>query len=205
METALVPAEVAAGETFETTFTLPAGDYALFCALDDQPGEEGAGAEEPAGEAPQAHHELGMIQELTVTGDAEAELPEAGGTITARDYEFDIDVPAGEQTVNFLNEGPAEVHHAVFFAFTEGTDEAAAQGALETFLASEEAPPPPELDMAATEELPTAGVFSAGLGQTLEMNLESGRTYAIACFIQDRAGGPPHAVAHQMTQIFTVE
>jgi hypothetical protein len=146
-----------------------------------------------------------MIQELTVTGDTEPELPEAGGTITARDYEFDVDIPAGEQTVNFVNEGPAEVHHAVFFAFTEGTDEAAATTALEAFLASEDAPPPPELDMTATEELPTAGVFSAGMGHTIETNLESGRTYALACFIQDRAGGPPHAIAHQMTKVFTVE
>jgi hypothetical protein len=146
-----------------------------------------------------------MIQELTVTGDASLELPEADGSITARDYEFDIDVPAGEQTVNFVNEGPEQIHHAVFFAFTEGTDVAAAETALDTFISSEDAPPPPEIDLEGSDGLPSSGLFSTGLGQTLETNFESGRTYAVLCFIQDRAGGPPHAVAHDMKQVFTIE
>jgi hypothetical protein len=66
----------------------------------------------------------------------------------------------------------------------------------------ESSPPPPELDLTA-EELGT-GVFSAGLGQTIPMTFEAGRTYAAVCFLQDRAGGPPHVVAHGMKEVFTV-
>ena len=106
--------------------------------------------------------------------------------------------------MTFVNEGPEQVHHALMVTFAEGVDEAAASAALDTFLASEDesAPPPPEIDLTA-EEIGT-GIFSAGLGQTVEMTFEAGRTYAATCFLQDRAGGPPHVVAHGMKQVFTV-
>jgi hypothetical protein len=50
-------------------------------------------------------------------------------------------------------------------------------------------------------------VFSSGLGNqfTVPGGFESGRTYVLACFISDRAGGPPHAIAHDMYKVFTVE
>lgn len=147
-----------------------------------------------------------MVQALSVTGGGEGELPEADGSIVAKDYGFEVDVQAGEQTVTFVNEGPDQVHHAVFFPFAEGVDEATAATVLGTFLASEgNGPPPPELDFAAGEGLTDAGIFSAGLGQTVTTSFESGRTYAVVCFLQDREGGPPHVVAHDMKEIFTVE
>jgi hypothetical protein len=33
----------------------------------------------------------------------------------------------------------------------------------------------------------------------------SGRTYVLACFVPDRAGGAPHAIGHDMYEAFTVE
>jgi hypothetical protein len=42
------------------------------------------------------------------------------------------------------------------------------------------------------------------MGQTFTANFEAGQTYVAACFIQDRKGGPPHAIAHKMYKAFTV-
>ena len=35
--------------------------------------------------------------------------------------------------------------------------------------------------------------------------LQAGNTYAVVCFIQDRAGGPPHAFGNGMYEVFQVE
>jgi len=214
LENVSIPAVADSGATVETTALLAAGDYALICTLTGVAPAEGATTTMPAegaggegeGEEGPPHYELGMVQPLTVTaGDGSTTLPEADSTITASDYAFDVDVSAGDQTVAFVNEGPDQVHHAVFFPFAEGIDEAAAGTALTAFLSSEEeGPPPPEFDFEA-QTFDDFGVFSAGLGATYEASFESGRTYAVVCFIQDRSGGPPHAIAHDMTEVFTVE
>jgi plastocyanin len=207
-ESVAVPADIGPGEEVTTTFLLTEpGDYAMFCALDGVAPEGGEAI--PEGEEPESgdlHLTLGMIQPITVTdGAGSAELPETDGAITASDYTFEVDVAAGSQSVAFTNDGPDQVHHGVFFAFVQGTDETAAAAALDAFLQSDEgAEPPPELDFRASDGLPIGGVFSAGLGQTIDFNFEAGRTYAVLCFIQDRAGGPPHAIAHDMKKIFTV-
>lgn len=207
-----IPVTAGPGETVETTALLAEGDYALICTFTGAPPEAGAttttgvgGGEEEENQGP-PHYERGMIQPLTVTaGAAEAALPERGSTVTASDYTFDVDVTAGPQTVTFTNAGPEQVHHGVVFAFNEGVDETAAEEALQTFVSSEDetTPPPPEIDLQA--ETPEFGVFSDGLGATYQADFESGRTYAVVCFIQDRAGGAPHVVAHDMATIFTVE
>ncbi len=210
LENLAVPLIIPGGETARTSTLLPAGNYALICTLTEALPEPGATTTTGGGpdEGPQGppHYELGMIQPVTVTGDAaQLSLPQAESTVTARDYAFDVDVSAGRQTVNFTNQGPEQVHHAVFFAFREGVDEAAAESALQTFVTSEdeEAPPPPEIDLEATEQ--SFGIFSTGLGASYDAEFEAGRTYAVVCFIQDRAGGPPHLIAHDMKEIFTVQ
>lgn len=216
LENLTTPTVAEAGDTIDTTALLAEGNYALICTFDGAVAEPGAttttaaeGAPPDDGPTGPPHYELGMIQPLTITAsDAELVLPEAESTVTASDYAFDVDVKAGTQTVNFVNEGPAQVHHAVFFAFNEGVDEAAADMALQTFLASQDpaappGPPPPEIDLTAVT--PEFGLFSTGLGATYEAEFEAGRTYAAVCFIQDRTGGPPHVVAHDMKEIFTVE
>jgi hypothetical protein len=42
------------------------------------------------------------------------------------------------------------------------------------------------------------------MGQTFTTTFKAGRTYLAACFIQDKAGGPPHAIAHHMYKAFKV-
>ena len=51
----------------------------------------------------------------------------------------------------------------------------------------------------------TLQIASPGLGNTLPVTLLSGRTYVILCFVSDLAGGPPHAIGHQMFKVFTVD
>lgn len=201
--------EVAAGETITSTFLLPEGNYVMFCTFDGKAADESASttaAEGSEGETGEIHFKLGMAQAVTVTGDNGGELPDADGTVTARDYEFDVDVSAGDSTMKFVNEGPNEVHHAVFFPFTKGTTEDAAAAALDAFLNSQgDGPPPPEFDFEGGEGLGDAGVYSTGLGEVIDQSFESGRTYAVVCFLSDRAGGPPHVIANDMKKIFTVE
>ena len=197
-----IPLFAERGETLQTSMLIAEGNYALICTLTDA-APEGDTEGSP-------HYELGMIQPLSVTaGEDDATLPESESSVTARDYTFDVDVSAGRQTVNFINEGPDELHHAVFLPFNEGVDEAAAEAALDAYLTSasegERSPPPPELDLEGSENVSNFGLFSTGLGATYDAEFESGRTYAVICFIQDRSGGPPHAIANDMKQVFTVE
>ncbi|MGA9161974.1 MAG: hypothetical protein WB297_14065, partial [Actinomycetota bacterium] len=90
-----------AGTAAEATFTLTPGRYALFCSIPDvAKGDEQA-----------RHYQLGMIKAVTVSGgDVEPQLPEADGTIVATDYDFEIDLDAGDRSVNFFNAGPDQVH-----------------------------------------------------------------------------------------------
>lgn len=215
-ENVAAPIDIAGGESADVTFTVAEGTYALICALDGDAeaaatsttAESGIGegeAEEPSGPP---HFARGMAQTLTVgPGDPDAELPEADGTITAVDHGFETDIEAGDSTVTFLNTGPDEIHFASVSVFPEGTDVAAAEEAFKALLQSGEDAPPPE-GVPLPEDVGFSGVFSAGLGSNFELaegrQFESGRTYLLACFIQDRSGGPPHAVAYDMYEAFTV-
>jgi hypothetical protein len=70
-------------------------------------------------------------------------------------------------------------------------------------MAPEGQPPPP--GAVEPEDVGFSGVFGPGRGSTWELTLEAGRTYLMACFIQDLSGGPPHAVKYGMYKAFTVQ
>ena len=195
----VIPTPVSAkgGEGFDATFTLSEGRYALFCNLDIA----------PKGEKKTRHLDLGMIRELTVVGgDGGLELPEADGTITASDHAFDIDLEAGDRTVNFLNEGPDEVHVATVELYTE---DVSAEEAEEAYALRLEPGKPPQGTPMAEAGLGFSGIFSSGLGSTFRLfdggAFESGRTYLFVCILSDRAGGDPHAKAYGMYEAVTIE
>jgi hypothetical protein len=220
--------DVEGGEELTSTITLPEGDYVLFCALDDTSDEEEGGdegEEDPEGaaegeeeavdeeeeeeptDAPPAHFELGMLKKVTVAGGADvtaADIPEADGTVEAFDYGFEVpELEAGDATLTLDNTSDEQFHHAIWFEFPEGVDEQGARAAFEAFAEAGEGPPPegtPEPD-----EVGFSYIFGPGMGGTFDVTLQSGRTYGVVCFIQDREGGPPHAFAHEMVEIFTVE
>lgn len=210
------------------TVQLPEGNYYAWAEPDSPEGEEGEGEE---GEGPDA--ELGatttapggeesgegggpdqadpasfLVKPLTVTAGSEGELPDAGSTVTARDYTFDISVETGGDKFTFRNEGPDQVHHAVFMNFEDVAVEDVEENLVE-FLQSEGEGEPPaafrDLDMGKVFEVGHSGVFTPGLGGTADATFESGNTYAAVCFLPDRAGGPPHVFAHGMYKVFTVE
>lgn len=204
------------------TTTTSAGGEGDEEAVDDDPqgvsteGEGEATEGEGPGEAPPGppHFQRGMATTVEVgPGDAGATLPEADGSVTAVDYDFQTDISAGDTAINFVNEGPEQVHFASVSVFPEGTDAAAAEEAfaqlLETQADETQGQGPPPEGVPVPEDVGFSGIFSTGLGATFELfegaAFESGRTYLLACFIQDRSGGPPHAIANQQYTAFTVE
>lgn len=198
-QTTVGAVEAPPGASGEFTFTLPEGRYMAFCAL--QGDAENPEAEE---ETAPPHFERGMQQVVTVTGDDAAELPEAEGTVTASDYTFEFDIPAGATTINFVNDGP-NPHFAGIDRYPEGTTPEQAEEAFRTLLQLEEGQEPPAGTLEG-EEFWFTGIATAGLGiqGTAPAAFEPG-TYLAYCFLSDLAGGPPHAFGNDMFVGFTVE
>ena len=147
---------------------------------------------------------------LTVgPGDSDAVIPETGRPHSrAGDYLFDAEVSAGGTTVTFTNSSDNQFHHVVLFDF--GTNdpvlvEENLPALLESLL-SEEAPSVPEgIDPAQINfEFAFSPVFGPGGSGTFDATFEEGHTYVALCFIQDRDGGAPHAIADQMYDVFQV-
>ena len=146
-----------------------------------------------------------VTSEVTVTGAAGGELPDTDGIITVRDYSFDVDVSAGD-TYTFKNEAANESHHAVLISFGD-LDLALVEENLPAFVRAnfEDTPLPDALaEIDADAFIPGSGVFSPGFSGTFSTTLESGNTYAVFCFIQDRAGSAPHVLAYDMFDVFQV-
>ena len=188
------------GKSLTTTITLPKGKYVMMCALDDAPG--------PGGKTIKPHFTLGMRQAVTVDGpdDVELDAPVAG-TFHIQDYTFvpPKDLKAGKQTYGVVNDGPKQWHFMSIQEFAKkglspARVEAAFAKALQT--PDQDTPPPPGIP--EPTEFFDSFVFSPGNGQTFEADFKSGYTYLAVCFIQDLAGGPPHAIAHKMYKAFTV-
>jgi plastocyanin len=189
--------ELEPGKSVSTTITLPKGKYLMMCALDDAPGE--------SDKTVKPHYELGMHQNVDVQGPDTVELSAPGGTFRAKDYTFEApaDLKAGRNEFVFLNEGPDQWHFFFLSEYPEGTTVQQAEEAFGKLLAAgEDAPPPAGVPM--PKDVLDTFVFSPGMGQTLRTTFKAGQTYLFACFIQDKKGGPPHAIAHKMYKAFTV-
>ena len=170
-------------EPVTAALSLPAGRYAVFST---------EGGAEPTPDT---------IAEVEVTEDGPG-LPETDGSVSASDYAFDTDLAAGPQSVTFVNEGPDQWHHMVLQEFPEGTTEAEARSAIETAFALPEGEAPPE-GTPVPEDVTASAVFGPGNSGTLELDLDADRQYFIGCFIGDTTGGPPHAIANDMWDVFT--
>ena len=165
---------------------------------------EAEGGDEGGGQGPPDV----VTAELTVTaGDDSAELPEADGEIVAVDYSFEATLD-GPGTINFRNDGPEQFHHAVVVDFGTNDPEAVEEAFPELLESGPGAPPEAggDLDMDQVDfEFGASGGFGPdGVGGTFEADIVEGNTYVLACFIQDREGGPPHAIAHDMWEVAVV-
>ena len=131
-----------------------------------------------------------------------AVVPENEGHIRGGDYVFDADVSAGG-TITFTNSSDNQFHQVVLFDF--GTNDAAlVEEGQSAFLESEgEGPPPEGIDPAQIDfEFDSSAVFGPGSSGTFEAPSVEGDTYVAVCYIQDREGGLPHAIQHQMFDVF---
>lgn len=200
------------------TVELPEGGYFVWTDKPEPEGEDEGEEGPPEGGEPEGEGEEGgpppadpsafIVRPLTVTAGQAGDLPDTGSTVTARDYTFDIDVEAGRERFTFRNEGPDQLHHAVFLDFGDIPSDDVEEN-LPAFIESEgqgEDLPAAFKELNPEEVFgPHSGVFSPGLGGTAEASFESGNTYAAVCFIQDRDGGAPHVIEHGMQVVFEVE
>ncbi len=140
----------------------------------------------------------GAIRPINVTGGGSTgDVPSAGVTIAAKEYGFDVPkLKAGETTVRFENRGK-EPHILVAAPIAEG----ASIDMVRAFFASEGPPPaggpPPPLDF---ENSVALQALDAGQSEVTTVNFKPGR-YAFVCFLNDRAGGPPHFAKGMLQEV----
>ena len=178
--------ETSPGQTRSVVVDLKAGRYAWFSGT--APEQEGA--------TPQ--YKRGGEGSFEVTGDASgAQLPATQAQITAKelaptDYRFEASgFKAGTNQITFTN-GGGELHHVVIARLAEG----ATIDKAREFFTTEDFKGPPPVDFDASE---ITAVLDAGGKQVETVELQSG-SYALLCFLSDRAGSPPHVIKAKMIQ-----
>ena len=176
--------ETSPGQTRSVVVDLKAGRYAWFSGT--APEQEGA--------TPQ--YKRGGEGSFEVTGDASgAQLPATQAQITAKelaptDYRFEASgFKAGTNQITFTNSG-AQLHHVLLAKLNKG----AALDQVVQFLSTQKGQPPVDFD--ASE---ITAVLDAGGKQVETVELRSG-SYALLCFLSDRAGSPPHVIKAKMIQ-----
>jgi plastocyanin len=162
---------VAPGKSSTATMDLPAGKYYLIDTNSDENDNSFA--------------KQGGVRELTVTGQSEGKaLPSADVTISAREYEFTVPaIKAGTSTVKFQNTGK-ELHMVIALPILPGKTFADVKAAF----ASQDANAQPPVDF---ENATGSEVIDNGKALVTKMTFKKG-SYAFICFVNDRAGGPPH-------------
>ena len=182
--------ETSPGQTRSVVVDLKAGRYAWFSGT----------APEREGATPQ--YKRGGEGSFEVTGDASgARLPATQAQITAKevaptDYRFEASgFKAGTNQITFTN-GGGELHHVVIARLAEG---ATIDKAREFFTTEDfKGPPPVDFDASGI-----TAVLDSGGKEVDTVELKSG-SYALLCFLTDRAGSPPHVIKAKMLQEVTV-
>jgi hypothetical protein len=178
--------ETSPGERRTVVVDLKAGSYSWFS--NTAPEQEGA----------QPLYKRGGVGTFEVAGDPSgAQLPAAAAQITAKevgptDYRFEASgLKAGVNQITFSNAG-AQLHHAVIARLAEG----ATIDQAREFFATEDFKGPPPVDFDASE---ITAVLDSGGKEIETVELQSG-SYALLCFLSDRAGSPPHVIKAKMIQ-----
>jgi hypothetical protein len=134
----------------------------------------------------------GAVKKLTVTGSADAALPRTSARITARDGGFEVaGLEAGTQHVTFRNAGP-EFHQVVAFPIS---DEISLGKAKKDLVQQNHRWMPVDVEGSRATT-----VLEAGGEQVTTLTLRPGR-YLLACFAEDRKGGPPHSEVDRPTEL----
>lgn len=172
-------APVQPGATETSTQILQPGRYFVIAELDVEDNEP-----DPAT----------AVLEVTGKLPEDAALPKTAATITASEYTFKAEgLKAGAQTVRFENSG-RELHHAVAFPIQ---GDATIKEITAFFKEEDEPSGQPPLNF---EEFVGTAVMDGGAAQNIELSFKAGR-YALVCFIQNRAGGPPHVALGMVSEV----
>jgi hypothetical protein len=194
--------ELDAGKSTSVKVALPAGNYVFLCTLT---GEDGgpppstvAGQTTTTAAPKKPHFTQGMVKPFEVAGDAGPAQPTGDVTLTAKEYSFDVPkIAPGKHTIAFKNDGPKEIHVAVILGFPVGTSTSEADRIVKSFADPNAGPPAIEPKTAGSSAVQIPGTTA-----TFEGDFPAG-TYTVICFLNDRAGGPPH-VNRGMYKSFTV-
>jgi hypothetical protein len=138
------------------------------------------------------------LARIEVTGEGDAELPEADDTVEAVDYSFSGELTAGPNSLLLENNGE-QWHHFLAARLLDGSTIEDARKFFET----EEGPPPFEQGAVQSGEVQSA-VLEGGTSQIVNADLAPG-TYAFYCFVSDKGGGPPHAVQGMISEVEVTE
>lgn len=165
------------GQTRSATQNLAEGNYII--------------ASIPEGE------EAPTTAEFKVEGGSEGELPETTGEIVAKEYSFDADgLKPGKQKIKFENEGQ-ELHHAIGAPLRPGKTLEDVKKFLSEEGGGDQPSGPPPIDEQSGFN---TAVIDGGISQVVDVDLKPGK-YALICFIQDRKGGPPHAMMGMIKEV----
>ncbi len=138
--------------------------------------------------------ESNAYAKFEVAGDGKGEVEAPAATIDATEYAFKSSgLKAGKTKVLFANKG-GEPHFVVGLPINQGKS----IEDVKTFFKEEKGKPP--FSEKGGFDTP---ISDGGDEQVINLNLKKGK-YALACFIPDRKGGPPHAVKG-MVSAATVE
>lgn len=129
----------------------------------------------------------------TEAGDAPAEIEPTQNLVTAIDFGFEAETLTAGEPITFDNAGE-QPHHMIAVPILGD----ATMDEVVEFFETEKGQPP--VDFEAGE---FTSVLEGGTSQVSSASLDAGR-YALACFISNREGGPPH-VALGMVDEVTVE
>ena len=167
------------GVTGKMTGNVPAGTYALYCAI---PSPDGV-----------PHAAKGMITQVTVTQGAEGALPAAVGTVDAADFALSPAPPvkAGKNVVRLANKGK-QLHEINLVELPPGKR-------VEDVVAwfGQQSGPPPARFLTGVAVRP-------GSEGTAELDLKGGTNYAFVCAIPDFLGDfKPHVTKGMYTRSFT--
>jgi plastocyanin len=174
------------GKKVTATQKLVPGTYVYFCTFGD-------------GDA--VHYKHGMLGTVTVNGTkGKGGLGNDVESITAKEttkdkYGFDVSsLKAGTNKLLFKNDGPNQIHHAQLFPIAKGKTFADVQ-AFFTSDSNSDAPPPIDFDKGAGTT-----VLAPGQSQVVDLTLAKG-SYVVVCFLNDRAGGPPHFTKGMLQEV----
>jgi uncharacterized cupredoxin-like copper-binding protein len=175
---------VGPGGVGSATMNLGAGKYIVLCTFQNDTTKK-------------YHSMAGMTGMFTVTGAKQGQGFPAGATatVTASEYGFVTEgLKVGKNLVEFKDTGK-EIHHFQLFPVLPGKTFADVKAAL-----ASQAPPtgPPPFD---PTHIQGSGAIEKSEGSLLmELTLAKG-SYAMLCFVNDRAGGPPHFMKGMIIEV----